>query len=472
MIVTKEDGVKYFFKNNLINEPFINGYTILEEEDGLKKYINEKGEVAFDQAFYEASPFYNGMAVVSNDKKRTYGAQHFYIINEHGEKISSDYDYILSTEDDLIMVIKYLKTGYLNHELKEIIPLKYTFASRFKEGLAAVTFDKRKMFIDTEGNVSIDCKEYDEIHYFCCGCARVRKDGFYGYINKVGEEITPFVYEKADDFSENLAAVSLNGKNMYINNEGHVVINCDAYDKIHAFYNVLAIVEKNGFCGFIDHNGLEVIPCIYNFISPGQFNKDILTVRHHNTDILVNKKNEELLFIEDTSKENIKVKMPCGTCLDTYEEICQIDEFGFMIVKKHGKYGLINFQGKEVVNPVFDNLTFPNNNGERLGLYQSNYYIIDKFGQVRKAFLDPGIIKISDSLILKLRKEDLYSCVCLLEQMKRADMAEPYYDLIIDGNVVSFKSSEERDEFLNNIILDEDDEIEESMKLVRKYENN
>ena len=71
-----------------------------------------------------------------------------------------------------------------------------------------------------------------------------------------------------------------------------------------------------------------------------------------------------------------------------------------------------------------------------------DYYIIDKFGQVRKAFLDPGIIKISDSLILKLRKEDLYSCVYLLEQMKRADMAEPYYDFIIDVNVLSFKSSE------------------------------
>ena len=66
---------------------------------------------------------------------------------------------------------------------------------------------------------------YDYIAPFSEGLARVRKGGKWGYINRKGKEVIPFLYDQAYPFSEGLAMVTGDGEDdHYINKEGCQVL--------------------------------------------------------------------------------------------------------------------------------------------------------------------------------------------------------------------------------------------------------
>jgi hypothetical protein len=61
-------------------------------------------------------------------------------------------------------------------------------------------------------------------------------------------------FDETKDFSEDLAAVKKNGKWGYIDKKGNVIINF-MYEKAGSFINGSANVTLNGKQGYIDHDG-------------------------------------------------------------------------------------------------------------------------------------------------------------------------------------------------------------------------
>ena len=85
--------------------------------------------------------------------------------------------------------------------------------------------------------------------------ARLYSNGKWGYINKLGDTILPFIYESASDFNEGLAAVKLNFKMGFINKRGETVIPF-RYSYASKFWNHFAMVQdEKGKYTFVSTEG-------------------------------------------------------------------------------------------------------------------------------------------------------------------------------------------------------------------------
>ena len=80
------------------------------------------------------------------------------------------------------------------------------FALAVLGGAAYYWFEIRKDY-SHEGLAKV-CSKYNHIGYFHEGLARVVKDSNYGFIDKRGEEVIPFIFDWADSFYDVLALLS------------------------------------------------------------------------------------------------------------------------------------------------------------------------------------------------------------------------------------------------------------------------
>jgi len=127
----------------------------------------------------------------------------------------------------------------------------YRDARPFREGLAAVCLEGRRMMIDETGRCAIDCSRYRYAESFRDGRALVCRGGLYGFIDRRGEEAIPPRYESATGFREGFAVVRVNGRYGYIDTEGRSVVD-PVYDYAGRFVNGRAEVEKDGIRFFLD----------------------------------------------------------------------------------------------------------------------------------------------------------------------------------------------------------------------------
>jgi serine/threonine protein kinase len=226
-------------------------------------------------------------------------------------------------------------------------------------GLMPVENNGEYGYINKEGKEVIPFI-YDKAFYFKEGLALVENDGKYGYIDKEGNEVIPLMYEDVGgDFSEGLAGVQNNGKYGYINKAGKEVIPF-IYEDVRSFsVEGISSVRKNGKYGFINKEGKEVIPFIYYF-SGGKFAEGVCPVEKKEGWGYINKEGKEVIpFI--------------------YDNAYMFGE-GLACVKKEGKYGFINKEGKEVIPFVFDN-AYIFREGLALVNIKGKYGFINKEGQ-------------------------------------------------------------------------------------------
>lgn len=98
----------------------------------------------------------------------------------------------------------------------------------------------------------------------------------YGYLNYDGELQIPIVYEDAENFSEGLAAVKLNGKWGYIDEEGNVKIGFN-FDEAYEFKDGLTLVRIDDDFFYIDKTGQkQVMKTIFR-----RGSEKIKDLRHH-----------------------------------------------------------------------------------------------------------------------------------------------------------------------------------------------
>ena len=134
--------------------------------------------------------------------------------------VRPQYEFAGFFSEDLAVVKKDGKCGYINQYGETIVPLRFDEAGRFSEGLAGVRLKGKVGFIDNKGNLKLPFR-YDDYSVFSEGLAAVKQYGKWGYISYDGKVAVPFKYENARAFCDGLAMVKNGeGKQVYIDRKG------------------------------------------------------------------------------------------------------------------------------------------------------------------------------------------------------------------------------------------------------------
>jgi WG containing repeat len=210
-------------------------------------------------------------------------------------------------------------------------------ADRYSEGLGPAPHDHSAStkwgYLDAAGNVVIPFR-YMYAGDFIDGMARVRLGDRFFFVDHGGNQVTP-EFEAVFDFSEELAAVIVNGKGGYILRDGSFAIP-PAYEGVNGFSEGLAAVRIRRKLGYIDKSGAVVIKPEYDFAYP--FNEGLAAVAKTTMS-----GSEVWGYIDKTGQQIIPLQFAIG---HTFQD-------GVASVQTGNKWGYVDHSGSFVIPPVF-----------------------------------------------------------------------------------------------------------------------
>lgn len=289
------------------------------------------------------------------------GGKWGYIDNTGVERIKAEYDFAESFIQGLAQVGRDKHIGTINKLGKAVVPVIYDDVMDYKEGLATVELDGKQGAVDRNGKLVIPM-EYDEVGEFDHGLAAASKGGFYGYIDERGKVVIPFHFEKAMHFINGMAVVSKDGQSGIIGPKGELVVPFQ-YDWVEGFMELpLSRVRKDGHMGFID-----------------RFGEVLLAVEHDHVGTL----NDSLVLVIDKGKCGYVNANGVWVIPQRFEAnalTVNLGDFhnGLARVLIGGKLGLVDRKGNRVLPPQFADI----------GLFQSGLVPVkkkNKWGYARRS---------------------------------------------------------------------------------------
>lgn len=289
------------------------------------------------------------------------------------------------------------------------------FLFLFTISTTAVAKTKSWTCIDANGK-EIFTIEAAWVYDFNSGLARVKKYKLennkwilvYGFINKKGKTVIPFIYADAKDFKTNVTWVKKRGSQHFtlINLSG-ATIKTKPYKKVGIMvkgYTDRLAVYENGAMGFIDKNGRETVACKYSgsalfydrlccvtkykgdgkygfidmndkvviplqYIQGGtsSFHNGLGRVKHQGKSVLINKQNKVVFRTKYKSFQGFKMNR-AAVCTQAnrkgwgfinwkdkmviggdYDYVKPFDKQGYAIVEKNGLKGLVDTNGKQIL---------------------------------------------------------------------------------------------------------------------------
>jgi hypothetical protein len=237
--------------------------------EGKSGYINTDGKVVIDFQFEIATHFSEGLALVMGRDKCGY-------IDRSGKLvIPYHHCYIFEDFHEGLAVVSFSRHGkrhYMNTQGKLLKGVEFAFAEDFSEGLAAVKPRQEGKccwgYINKDGHFVIPPQFEHFADSFSEGVAYVQLGGKIGFINKQGKFVISPQFEAAEGFSEGLAPVKLNDKWGFIDHEGKLVIP-PQFEYARSFSDGLAAVCADANkCGHVNRQGEWVVPPKYKQTYP------------------------------------------------------------------------------------------------------------------------------------------------------------------------------------------------------------
>ena len=225
---------------------FSEGLIPAELPDRPKKYgfIDHDGKLAFPDVFDEVGDCADGLAPVRTGDKWGY-------VNHSG---------------DVVIAPRFLITSHQSEGLAHVIeegPCKYDPRFRCAQarmlGLSELLNPGTKYpacqytFIDKTGR-RLGSGKFSEASDFKEGLAAVSDGKHWGFVDRTGMVRIPLVFESAGSFSEGRASFAMAKKWGFIDTEGRVVIEAK-YDFARPFRSGAAAVDEGKKVWFIDRGG-------------------------------------------------------------------------------------------------------------------------------------------------------------------------------------------------------------------------
>jgi len=240
-------------------------------------------KIVIECVYDEVKPFNEGIAVVKvNNSSTGYG-----YINEAGYLITSRlFEEAYSFKENIALIKLNSKYGFIDRNGEEIIQCKYDGARNFSEGLALVKLNDKTGFIDKDGIEIIPTIFYKSVQDFSDGLAFVRlTDNIDEYNSIVPTSIRKHFYMGANFFvdkNNSIVLPKLPEKNLgYIFwlsfSEGLAAVKGSSFIDTNGKYmsfetqrakNAKYLNEVYPKLGFINKDGKEVIPVIYEWAGP------------------------------------------------------------------------------------------------------------------------------------------------------------------------------------------------------------
>ena len=193
--------------------------------DGKYGYINSDGNLAIPFIYKDATDFFEEYAIVQ-DEIGIGG------INKKGEKVSefNKYDFVGVLKNGYRKVNKDDKWGFINVAGKVTVPIIYDFVWPYAKanGYIPVKKDGKYGCVDVNGNIIEPLIHDEEVHVVNESIVETNKV----FAKLVDNEIIPCIYEMAGDFNHKIAPVQKDGKVGFIDKQGNEVIPF-MYDAFH-----------------------------------------------------------------------------------------------------------------------------------------------------------------------------------------------------------------------------------------------
>ncbi len=270
--------------------PFHEGLALVTVA-GLRGFIDRSGQIAVEPQFGgETREFSEGRAVV----QLATGKCGF--IDRLGQfAVPPIFDWGQPFSEGLAQIQVNGKYGYISKDGKVVIGPEYEMAGNFSEGVANVANGNVWHFVDASGQIVFGPFEFAE--EFSEGVARIWHDGgdallrsdgtivsvrgvnwlsaYFsdgliefsrteqcGYLDRDGVVIIPPTFDEASTFSDGLAAVQIGGKWGYIDTDGAIAID-PRFDEANSFVRGMAHVRIGGESRYISRSGDELLRTNY-----------------------------------------------------------------------------------------------------------------------------------------------------------------------------------------------------------------
>jgi len=268
-------------------------------------------------------------------------------------------------------------------------------------------------FVNNKNEIMIPF-EYDFINPFENGLAYAEKNEKKIFVTPRNLKLTGD-YDEAGIFTYGRAPVAKNKKWGFIDEDGILVIPM-IYDHVEYFTkNNLSAVGKSGKAGFINREGKEVVPTIFEKVIGEQLDDLVIARKNYKwaffnskgnqlTDFLYTNvqrtwKGDETTFFENGPAsvkmngkyifldKNLKPAFPNLS----FDSANSFDSNGNAIVKNHGKVGVLKNNGRLAIPLVYDAIENYSPNGSS----NPDFYIFQINN--RYSFFNSDLIKIAES---------------------------------------------------------------------------
>ena len=237
-------------------ESFVNGYALVTLPKG-KGLINVHGKKMISCKYKNLSNVDRFGYLIATRKNK------LGLLNVHGSKIIPfRYRYLSGFQNGYALIYAKKGYGYIDSTGHIAIKPKYLQAGLFKEDRALVMKNGHWHFIDKKG---IPCytNSFTQARNFQNGLAQVSNHKLQTFINYSGKIIMPYQYAELHAFSANgIARITANKQDYFITKSG-LPIRAMRFDKAMDFTENLAFVCKKGKWGLLDAHGLFAVSCKY-----------------------------------------------------------------------------------------------------------------------------------------------------------------------------------------------------------------
>ena len=316
---------------------FSEGFGIVMQNN-LYGFIDGKGQEVTAVKYNRAFNFTEGMAIVnigcewgidSEGRNICYGGT-WGFINTAGEEIAMEYDKVTFFSEGVAYGEKILNIAVYGDQ----------------ESVDSIMAEARKttgwFMIDKQGN-RMNAEGFEDTHGVSLGLSPVKRSGKWSYINTQGEQVTDFIYDDARTHADNgLARVLKDGKWGFIDANCEVVIDMQ-YDSVAPMEAGLAVVWNDDKCGIITQTGTVFAPIQYDYIGYSEAQKLIVLFADEGIGFMdKNGKQVTPLIYEAISYGCGDLKYP------------NFFNDGTLAVKKDGKWGFVDENGKVIIPCKYD----------------------------------------------------------------------------------------------------------------------
>ncbi len=268
-------------------------------------------------------------------------------------------------ESDAQLICEGCEFGYIDTAGQVLVQPQYTFARNFVNDVGIVEQRKKFGLVNRDGMELIPC-EYDAMHFLENTDDRILRVYTnrlkYGLIDTLGQVTVNLVYDDLGAFREGRLAVRRNGLWGFVDKNGIEVIPC-RFRKVKDFSEGLASVKLGRKWGFIDQQGRTVVDFKYRDL--GHFNDGLAWASTHKGMGYINTKGEMVIPAK-------------------FDKAADFEKNVARVVVE-GQHGLINKEGDYFLRPLYSNIDPFNEHGvavSRFGKNSIRYGLITRTGDL------------------------------------------------------------------------------------------